>query len=88
MISSEQKTVAVKPLQRHKTDVGSPEVQAAVLTERIKQLTEHLKVNKHDHMARRGLLQMVGKRKRLLKFLADKDGAKYLDTIAKLGLRR
>ncbi len=88
MISSEKKQALVKDMQRTKTDVGSPEVQVAILTERIKEITEHLKVNKHDFMARRGLLQMVGKRKRLLKYLAEKDGPKYLETIQKLGLRR
>ncbi|MCA9323653.1 30S ribosomal protein S15 [Candidatus Saccharibacteria bacterium] len=69
-------------------DTGSPEVQVTALTARINELTEHLKVNKKDHMARRGLLTMVGKRKKLLKYLADKDSAKYLSLIKTLGLRR
>ena len=88
MITAEKKAAAIKAHARAKEDVGSPEVQASVLTERIKEVTEHLKTNKKDHMARRGLLQMVGKRKRLLSYLAKKDPAKYLDTIKKLGLRR
>jgi small subunit ribosomal protein S15 len=88
MISSEKKQAIITDSQRGKTDVGSPEVQVSILTERIKEITGHLKANKHDFMARRGLLQMVGKRKRLLKYLAEKDGAAYLATIQKLGLRR
>ena len=88
MITTEKKAAAIKAHARAKEDVGSPEVQASVLTERIKEVTEHLKTNKKDHMARRGLLQMVGKRKRLLSYLAKKDPAKYLETIKKLGLRR
>lgn len=88
MISTEKKTKIVTDLQRSKTDVGSPEVQVGILTERIKELTEHLKTNKHDFMARRGLLQAVGKRKRLLKYLAQEDGQAYLDLVKKLGLRK
>lgn len=71
-----------------KNDTGSPAVQVGIMTERIKELTEHLKVNKHDFMARRGLLQLVGKRKRNLKYLADRDGKAYLAIVKKLGLRR
>lgn len=88
MISTEKKTKIISDLQRDKKDVGSPEVQVGILTERIKELTEHLKTNKHDFMARRGLLQAVGKRKRLLKYLADHDGQAYLDLVKKLGLRK
>jgi small subunit ribosomal protein S15 len=88
MISTEKKTKIVSDLQRDKKDVGSPEVQVGILTERIKELTEHLKSNKHDFMARRGLLQAVGKRKRLLKYLAEQDGQAYLDLVKKLGLRK
>jgi small subunit ribosomal protein S15 len=69
-------------------DVGSPQAQASVLTTRIKEITEHLKANKHDHMARRGLIQMVGRRKRLLKYLESKDFEGYKATVAKLGLRK
>ncbi len=88
MISSEKKADAIKSVQTHKTDVGSAAVQVAIDTERIKELTEHLKLNKHDFQARRGLLKLVGKRKRLLKYIASKDGQAYLDLIAKLGIRR
>ncbi len=72
----------------HETDTGSPEAQVALLTHRIKNLTEHLKTNQHDHHSRRGLLLMVGRRRSLLKYLADKDIDRYRDLIAKLGLRR
>lgn len=88
MISTEKKTAIVADLQRSKTDVGSPEVQVGILTERVKELTTHLKANKHDFMARRGLLQAVGKRKRLLKYLAGQDGKGYLALVKKLGLRK
>lgn len=88
MITSEKKQKAIKDLQSHKTDTGSSAVQVGIDTERIKELTEHLKVNKKDFAARRGLLQLVGKRKRLLKYIADKDSQAYLDLIQKLGIRR
>ena len=88
MISTEKKSAAIKANQAHKTDTGSEAVQAAILTERIKELTEHLKVNKKDFAARRGLLQMVGQRRRLLRYIADKDSATYLNLIKKLGIRR
>jgi small subunit ribosomal protein S15 len=88
MISTEKKTKIITDLQAKKEDTGSPAVQVGILTERIKELTEHLKQNKHDFMARRGLLQMVGKRKRLLKYIADKDSKQYLELIKKLGIRR
>ncbi len=88
MISSEKKQAIIADLQESKKDSGSATVQVGVLTERIKELTEHLKVNKHDFAARRGLLQMVGRRRRLLKYIADKDSQAYLDLIKKLGLRR
>jgi small subunit ribosomal protein S15 len=88
MISVEKKQATITSLQGHKTDTGSAAVQAGIMTERIKELTEHLKQNKHDYMARRGLLQLVGKRKRLLQYIAAKDGQAYLDLIAKLGIRR
>jgi small subunit ribosomal protein S15 len=88
MITNEKKTAAIKSTQAHKDDTGSPAVQVSVLTERIKELTEHLKVNKHDFMARRGLLQMVGKRRRLLRYIAAHDSQAYLDLIKKLGIRR
>lgn len=88
MITSEKKAEAIKKTQRSKTDVGSPEAQAAILTERIKELTEHLKTHKKDNHSRRGLLQMVGKRKKLLSYLKDTDYARYKATIEKLGLRK
>ena len=73
MISKENKSQAIALTQVAKNDVGSPQAQVSILTARIKEVTEHLKLNKHDHMARRGLIQMVGKRKRLLKYLERKD---------------
>ncbi len=88
MISTEKKQEIVADLGDNKKDTGSPEVQVAILTARITELTEHLKINKKDHMARRGLLQMVGKRKRLLKYIAAKDSKAYLALIKKLGIRR
>ena len=88
MISTEKKNIAIKSNQSHKTDTGSPAVQAAILTERIKELTDHLKIRKKDFAARRGLLQMVGQRRRLLRYIADKDSQQYLDLIKKLGIRR
>ena len=69
-------------------DTGSPEVQVALLSKRIAELTEHLKVHKHDHHSRRGLLLLVGRRRRLLNYLAEKDIARYRELIARLGLRR
>ena len=88
MISVEKKQAVVKDLQSTKNDTGSARVQVGVLTERIKELTEHLKGNKKDFAARRGLLQMVGKRKRHLQYIAGKDSNAYLDLIKKLGIRR
>ena len=75
-------------MARGKKDVGSPEVQIAILTERIKEVTEHMKENKHDFMAPRGLTQMVGKRKRLLRYLENTDYETYKKTVSKLGLRK
>ena len=88
MITKEKKGAAILKMARDKKDVGSAEVQVSVLTERILEVNEHLKNNKHDFMARRGLLQMVGKRKRLLKYLEKTDFEKYKATVAKLGLRK
>jgi small subunit ribosomal protein S15 len=88
MITSEKKAAAIKSVQANKADTGSSEVQVAILTERIKELTDHLATNKHDFMARRGLLQMVGRRRRLLKYIAKHDSEKYLEVIKKLGIRR
>lgn len=88
MISAEKKAAVIKDFGTHKTDVGSPAVQVAQLTARITELTEHLKANKKDFAARRGLLQMVGRRKKLLKYIAETDAEAYLALIKKLGLRR
>jgi small subunit ribosomal protein S15 len=88
MITAENKTKAFALTQTHTTDIGSPQAQASVLTTRIKEVTDHLQTNKHDHMARRGLIQMVSKRKKLLKYLESKDFESYKATIAKLGLRK
>ena len=86
MISSDNKQKLIKDSQRKKEDTGSPEVQVTIMTARINEITEHLKNNKHDFMARRGLLQLVGKRKKLLKYLAEKDPKSYLEIIEKLGI--
>lgn len=88
MITAENKAKAQALTQKHKTDVGSPQAQAAVLTARIKEITAHLQTNKQDHMARRGLIQMVGRRKRLLKYLEANDFEAYKATVAALGLRK
>lgn len=88
MITSEKKTAAIKSAQTHDKDTGGASAQVAVLTERIKELTEHLQTNKHDFMARRGLLQMVGRRRRLLRYIARRDSQAYLALIKKLGIRR
>ena len=88
MITTEKKGEAIAKLARSKNDVGSPEVQISILTERILEVTEHVKNNKHDFMARRGLMQMVGKRKKLLKYLEETDYESYKSTVAKLGLRK
>ena len=83
-----QKQATVESYRRADTDTGSPEVQVALLTGRIKHLTEHLKIHRKDHASRRGLLSMVGRRSTLLKYLKRKDPARYRDLIGRLGLRR
>ncbi len=88
MISTQKKQKIVADLQSDKNDTGSPAVQVGILTERVKELTAHLKTNKHDFMARRGLLQAVGKRKKLLKYLAEKDSKAYLELVKSLGIRK
>jgi small subunit ribosomal protein S15 len=88
MIKAENKAKEFALTQTHKNDVGSPQAQVSVLTTRIKEITLHLQTNKHDHMARRGLIQMVGRRKRLLKYLERKDFDAYKATVAALGLRK
>ena len=82
------KTATITEHRLHESDTGSPEVQVAILTERINQLTEHLKVHKKDHHSRRGLLMLVGRRRRLLDYLKRNDVERYRALIAKLGLRR
>ena len=88
MITKDNKAKAIALTQVNKNDVGSPQAQISILTARIKEVTEHLKANKHDHMARRGLIQMVGKRKRLLKYLENTDFDAYKATLETLGLRK
>lgn len=88
MITTEKKKTIVVDLAGKEANTGSPAAQVGILTARIQELTEHLKINKKDHMARRGLLQMVGRRKKLLKYIADKDSQEYLALIKKLGIRR
>lgn len=87
MVSKEEKTKIISDLQGHKKDTGSTEVQVGILTKRIQELTEHLKVHKKDNHSRRGLLQMVGKRKRLLKYLKASDTSAYQALVQKLGIR-
>lgn len=88
MISKEKKAEIIKTYGRTPDDTGSPEVQIAILTERIRELTEHLKVNKKDHHSRRGMLKMIGQRRNLLAYLQKKDLDAYRQLIEKLGLRR
>ncbi|HBI62502.1 MAG TPA: 30S ribosomal protein S15 [Lachnospiraceae bacterium] len=88
MISKEKKAEIIKTYGRTPEDTGSPEVQIALLTARIVELTEHLKVNKKDHHSRRGLLKMVGQRRNLLEYLKKKDLEGYRTLIEKLGLRK
>jgi small subunit ribosomal protein S15 len=88
MITKDDKAKAIALTQVNKNDVGSPQAQVSVLTARIKEVTEHLRSNKHDNMARRGLIQMVGRRKRLLKYLERTDFEAYKAVIEKLGLRK
>jgi small subunit ribosomal protein S15 len=88
MITKDNKSKAIALTQVSKNDVGGPQAQVSVLTARIKEVTEHLKSNKHDHMARRGLIQMVGKRKKLLKYLEANNFDAYKALLDKLGLRK
>ena len=88
MITKEQKTVVIEANRTHETDTGSPEVQIAILTERINQLTEHLKVHKNDKHSRLGMYKMIGKRRSLLDYLMKKDIERYRACIAKLGIRK
>ena len=82
------KAATIVTYRLHDSDTGSPEVQVAILSERISHLTEHLKVHKHDHHSRRGLMKLIGRRRRLLDYVRDNDVERYRQLIAKLGLRR
>ena len=84
----EQKTAVIRQFARHETDTGSPEVQIALLTARIRQLTEHLKIHKHDQHSRRGLLRLVGQRRRHLRYLSHKNPEAYRKLLQELDLRR
>ena len=88
MITKDQKTAVIEANKTHEGDTGSPEVQIAILTERINILNEHLKAHPHDNHSRRGLLKMVGKRRNLLDYLAAKDIERYRACIAKLNIRK
>lgn len=88
MISKETKTSIIEKYKVHATDTGSPEVQIAILTQRINELNEHLQTHKKDHHSRRGLLKMVGKRRNLLNYLKNNNLDKYRELIADLGLRK
>ena len=88
MLLKEQKQEVIQANALHEGDTGAPEVQIAILTRRINDLTEHLKANKNDHHSRRGLLKMVGRRKNLLNYLMKNDIERYRAIIAKLGIRK
>ncbi|WAH35361.1 30S ribosomal protein S15 [Alicyclobacillus dauci] len=88
MLSNESKRGIVEKYQVHETDTGSPEVQIAILTERITYLTEHFRTHKKDHHSRRGLYKMIGRRRNLLNYLRKKDVNRYRELIQSLGLRR
>lgn len=88
MITTEKKAEIIKEYQLAEGDTGSPEVQVAILTYRINDLNEHLKVHKKDHHSRRGLLKMVGQRRNMLNYLREKDLERYRSLIARLGLRK
>jgi small subunit ribosomal protein S15 len=87
-LEKDEKTNIIDTYQVHTTDTGSPEVQVALLTERINQLIDHLRINIHDHHSRRGLLKLVGRRRRLLNYLQSRDKDRYRSVIERLGLRR
>ena len=87
-ITAEKKSQVVSDYKTHEKDTGSPEVQIAILTERINELTEHFKTHKKDHASRRGLLKLVGRRNSLLKYLTRVDRARYQKLIQRLGLRK
>jgi len=87
-IEKETKTNLISEYSRHEKDTGSPEVQIAILTERIQQLTDHLRTHKHDESSRRGLLKMVGRRRRLLRYLRRKDHPRFVALSTQLGIRK
>lgn len=88
MLTKERKTEIIERFKKHDSDTGSPEVQIGILTERINVLTEHLKIHSKDHHSRRGLLKMVGQRRRLLNYLQKQDVERYRTVVKELGLRR
>lgn len=88
LLTKERKDELISEFATHEGDTGSPEVQVAILTERITYLTEHLKANKHDYHTRRGLLKLVGRRRRQLRYLNNRDVNRYRNVIARLGLRK
>ncbi len=88
MLASEKKQSVISQYRTHPTDTGSPQVQIAVLSERIGELTEHFKTHQKDHASRRGLLMMVSRRRRLLDYLKSHDSESYKDVIQKLGIRK
>jgi small subunit ribosomal protein S15 len=88
VLTNERKTEVIGTYRAHATDTGSPEVQVALLSERINYLTEHFKAHVKDHHSRRGLLQLVGQRRRLLDYLKGKDAGRYSELIRKLGIRK
>ena len=88
MITTEEKEKIINEYEKHQGDTGSPEVQVALLTRRINELTEHLKIHPKDHASRRGLLKMVGNRAALLKYINKKDVRRYREVISRLGLRK
>lgn len=88
MLAREQKQTVIDRYRTHDSDTGSPEVQIALLSERIGELTEHFQTHKKDHASRRGLLMMVSKRRRLLNYLKTYDSERYKDVISKLGIRK
>ena len=87
MITKDQKTAVISANAVHEGDTGSPEVQVAILTERIRNLTEHLKMHPKDHHTRRGLMQLIGKRRSMLKYIKNRDIEEYRSLIKKLGIR-
>ncbi len=87
MLTKEQKSLIIDDYHTHGSDTGSPEVQIAILTKRIRDLTEHLKVHKHDYHSKKGLLTMVGRRRKMLRYVREKDFNRYKSLIERLGLR-